>query len=136
MGISTPPQKKKSGSYFYNYKGFFSIIMLAIVNSNYEFMYLNIGKNGRNSDANIIEHTKFYQLLQSGSLNLLTCNETLEGMNCVLVADDAFAVRDLLKPFPVRNMTPEHRIFTYRLSRAQRLVENAFGIMANRFHIF
>ena len=32
-------------------------------------------------------------------------------------------------------MDPEERIFNYRLSRAQSVVENTFGILANRFHV-
>lgn len=71
-------------------------------------IHLDIGKKGCNSDASIIQHTKFYQLLQSDSLNLPTCNETLEDMNFVFVADDAFTLREHpLKAFPMRNMTPE-----------------------------
>ncbi|PIO23811.1 hypothetical protein AB205_0107630 [Aquarana catesbeiana] len=49
--IVPPPN---SSSYYFNYKGFCSIVMLTVVSANYEFLYLDIGKNGRNSDGGVI----------------------------------------------------------------------------------
>ncbi|KAG8239124.1 hypothetical protein J437_LFUL018788 [Ladona fulva] len=46
----------------------------------------------------------------------------------VFVADDAFPPC-ILKPHPNRDLTEEKRNFNYRLSRARRIVENAFGIL-------
>lgn len=58
-------------------------------------------------------------------------------MNFVFVADDAFALhKNVIKPYPQRNLTQEQRIFNYRLSRARRTVENAFGILSSRFRVF
>ena len=42
----------------------------------------------------------------------------------------------IVKQFPSRNLSHEQRVYNYRLSRARRVVENAFGIMSTRFRVF
>ena len=41
------------GSKFYNYKGFHSIVLMAIANANYEFIFVQSGAEGSNSDGGI-----------------------------------------------------------------------------------
>ena len=133
-----PPAK--SGSYYYNYKHTHSIVLMAIVNANYEFNYCDAGTNGRNSDGGVISNTQFYERLSNGTLNLpepkkVTKSERV--LPYVFVGDEAFALRtDFLKPYRRDALTQETRIFNYRLSRARRIVENAFGILSARFQIF
>ncbi|KAK1892930.1 Protein ALP1-like [Dissostichus eleginoides] len=53
-----------------------------------------------------------------------------------IVGDNAFGInKRLMNPFPIRNMEHHERIFNYRLSRARRVVENAFGILAHKFRV-
>lgn len=55
----------------------------------------------------------------------------------VIVGDDAFPLgRNLMKPYPGRDLSVEKTIHNYRLSRAWRVSENAFGILGSRFQIF
>ena len=58
-------------------------------------------------------------------------------MPYVIFGDEAFPLKPyLLKPYPARQLDMSKRVFNYRLSRARRIVENAFGILASRFAIF
>lgn len=50
---------------------------------------------------------------------------------------EAFGLRKyLLRPFGRTHLTVEKRIINYRLSRAQRYVECALGILTNKWPIF
>lgn len=55
----------------------------------------------------------------------------------VFVGDDAFAwKKNMMKPYPQHGLTEDKRVYNYRHSRARRLSENLFGILANRWRVF
>lgn len=126
IGIRAPP---KTGSDYFNYKQSFSIILMALVDHDYCFTYIDVGAKGRASDGGVWRNCSFNEALQADVLNIPS--------DAVIVADDAFPLTTfLLKPYSKRNLSRAERIFNYRLSRARRISENAFGILVSKFRIF
>lgn len=129
-----------SGSEFYNYKNFFSIVLFAVVEADYNFMYVNIGCQGRMSDGGVFANTEFKRFHEECTLNLPS-EMPLEGrqkkLPHVFVADDAFPLQqNIMKPYPgIQGKGTKKRIFNYRLSRSRRVVENAFGIISSVFRM-
>jgi hypothetical protein len=52
-----------TGSYYFNYKQSFSIVLMAIVNTNCEFIMVDVGANGRVSDRRVFSNTVLYEKL-------------------------------------------------------------------------
>ena len=130
----------RSGSTYYNYKHTFSIVLMALVDADYKFLYIDVGAQGRISDAGVYNNCSLSKKLETNTLNIPPA-EFLEqtDFHCpyMIVADDAFPLRTyIMKPYARRGMNKKEIIFNYRLSRARRVVENAFGILANRFRVF
>lgn len=130
-----------SGTEYYNYKHFFSIVLFALVDVDYCFRYVDIGSQGRLSDGGIFKRTTLYKRLEEKSMkipqpSILQIPYTLR-VPYVILADKAFALNEYtMKPFqgePERG-SPE-RIFNYRLSSGRRVVENAFGIASSVFRV-
>jgi len=135
--IFPPPN---SGSLFYNYKHFSSIVLLGLVDAGYKFLYVDIGSYGRISDGGVFSSCSLSTALETNVLHIPS-DLKLPGSDittpAVIVADDAFPLKTfLMKPYGSKNLTQQQRIYNYRLSRARRVVENAFGILSSRFRVF
>lgn len=133
-------QPAHSGSYCFNYKSYFSIFLFAIVNANYEFLYVHVGTNGRVSDGGVIQETDFYDKLENERLNIPPPANFTNSQICapyVFIGDDAFQLTEhIMKPYRRNINSPRaEKIFNYRICRARRVVENAFGIMSCRFRV-
>ena len=128
-----------AGSTFYNYKGHNSIVLMALIDTNSRFIYVDIGCNGRVSDGEVWSNSSLSELLmdESNPLNIPPSKQ-LPGRNIkipyFIVADRAFPLKTyIMHPYPSRNLYKKKRIFNYRLSKARMNGENAFGILSSRF---
>lgn len=129
-----------SGSEYFNYKSFFSIVLFALVDANYNFLFVDVGAQGRISDGGILKNTILWQKIQEKSLNIPE-PKPLPGrekdLPYVFLGDEAFALHEnIMKPYSGNHQKgSKERIFNYRLSRARRVVENAFGILSSVFRV-
>ena len=136
--VQTPPN---SGSKFFHYKHSFSVVLLALVDARYKFTVVDIGSYGRKSDGGIFAHSKLGKYLET---YLGIPEDTrLRGTSCLaphfIVGHEAFPRKTYLMvsyPGSQSKGDNERSIFSYRLSRARRVVENAFGILSQKFQIY
>jgi len=65
--LQAPPN---SGSTNFSYKGTYSIVLMALVDANYKFLVVDVGGQGRMSDAGLFNRSSLNQLIEAGQLNL------------------------------------------------------------------
>ena len=130
-----------TGSEYRNYKGFFSIVLMALVDADYNFLWIDVGSDGSSNDASIYNGSELKEGLESpNNIFNLPEEKSLPGDDVpvpyYIVGDNAFGInKRLMNPFSIRNMEHHERIFNYRLCRSRRVVENAFGILAHKFRV-
>lgn len=72
--IKCPP---KTGSLTFNYKGFFSTVLLAIVDADYKFIAVDIGSYGREGDAGY----SYVHLASNVFFNMFFCRNLWKVLN-------------------------------------------------------
>lgn len=105
---------KNTCTLFHNYKGFFSLVQLAVCDAKYRFTLVDAGAYGSNNS-------------QGRALTVF-----------FLVGDEIFSLKPwLMRPISGNKLVDERsKVFNYRHSRARRVIENAFGILVARWRIF
>ncbi|KAG0423853.1 hypothetical protein HPB47_000384 [Ixodes persulcatus] len=130
----SPP--KDSAVDYRNYKGWYSVILLALVDHRYLFRYISVGSPGKCHDANVYGRSPLGRLLEDYQVAV---PRSIGGTEIppIVLCDQAFPLtRNLMKPFPHSLSPPQDEgDYNYALSKARRVVENAFGRLKARFRI-
>uniref|UniRef100_A0ABD2WYP2 DDE Tnp4 domain-containing protein n=1 Tax=Trichogramma kaykai TaxID=54128 RepID=A0ABD2WYP2_9HYME len=120
-----------SGSAYYNYKKFHSIVLLAITNIHKRSLIVNLGGYGSLNDAFTFNNSDICAGLEKSEVSIPP-PELLPGSEALvpyyLIGDGGFPVKQyLMKPYTrVNNMMPNMEIFNLRLSHVRQTVECAF----------
>ena len=60
----------KSGTVYHKYKGFFSIIMMAVVDANCKFLWTDVGANGMSSDGQVFNGSSLLRAVERHALDI------------------------------------------------------------------
>lgn len=109
-------QPSSSGTDFFNYRHFFiSVLLLALVDADYKFLYVNVGAAGTAGDAGVYNESSLLKAVVENTLNLplpAGIRGISSKINYHIIGDDAFALsKTMMKPYPHRKLTKEKRIF-------------------------
>ena len=112
--------------------------MLALLDGQYKFRWVDAGTAGSCSDAQIFNASQLKRI-EDGRIGFPSPAPITQGgrdVPCFILADDAFALKTwLMKLYGRRMLTREERIANYKISRGRRVVESAFGILVSRFRV-
>ena len=82
-------------SEYNHYKGYFSLVLLALVDAEYKFLWVNVGASGSSSDALIFNCSKLRRRIENGTLVLPPPEPLGPGepdLYYFLLGDDAFGL--------------------------------------------
>ncbi|XP_069818599.1 uncharacterized protein [Dendropsophus ebraccatus] len=114
---------------------------MAIADAQYKFVAVDIGSFGRTNDSRVFKNSSMSRRLYTGNFGLPD-PRPFPGTDgplvpFVVVADEAFQMcENLLKLYSSRGLNYRQRIYNYRLTRARRFVECAFGILTAKWRVF
>ena len=132
--IKKPP---RSGSLYHNYKGYFSVVLMALVDADYKFLFTDVGGLGHQSDAQLFNHSELKTAMDDGLLNLPDDDPMPnddQNTPYFFLGDDAFALRkNMMKPYSQKGLSREQRIYNYRYCIFY--VSNLFSYTISYFNV-
>ena len=61
---------RNSGTLYHNYKGFFSLVSLAVCDADYCFWMFNVGEYGSNNDSGVLANSNIGKRFEREAFNL------------------------------------------------------------------
>ena len=98
---------------------------MALVDADYQFIYVDVGYNGRISDGGVFQNCNLSKAIEENALNIPLRRQIMGEIELpyVIVPDDAFPLKENIMNYSFQAIPREKQIFNYRLSRARRTVE-------------
>lgn len=109
--IQAPPN---SGSQYFCYKNTFSDVLLALADAHYNFIAVDVGSYGKNSDGGILNHSMLGKALEQNKLDIpeiAALPGTTNEVPFVIIGDEAFPLKTyLFRLYPGKNLDCNEKI--------------------------
>ncbi|XP_053901516.1 uncharacterized protein LOC128846444 [Malaclemys terrapin pileata] len=119
---------------YINCKGYFSMLLQALVDHKGHFTNINVGWPGKVHDACVFRHSGLFRKLEEGTCfpdQKITAGDV--EMPIVILGDPAYPLMPwLMKPY-TGSLDSSQDLFNYRLSKCRMVVECAFGRLKARW---
>ena len=93
-------------------QGTFSIVLMALVDADYKFIYVDIGCNSRISDRRVFCNYSLLKATEHKDRNIPPSRiiyEEIRPLPYVIVSDYAFPLKENMKPYPLGNLPHEKK---------------------------
>ncbi|CAB1103748.1 unnamed protein product [Ectocarpus sp. CCAP 1310/34] len=128
--ILAPPDSLQTS--YYNYKHFYSISLLAIVDNEGMFRWFCSGAPGACADSGVLTDTAFYEMVQEDQAQPVSSRQLFANGACIL-GDSAFAESPWMRTPIGKPDNRAERFFNYKHSSMRFRVEHAFGRLKKKF---
>ena len=124
--IKYPPGGAEAAKEYFNYKNFYSIILMGVVDARCRFLWANCGSPGSSHDATVFKASSLHQKLSNHEyLSQLTTE--INGIQAppIMLGGSAFPHHTwLLKPYSHAVLSELQSYFNYRLSKGAESSSN------------
>ncbi len=132
--IKCPPGGQEACKEYHNFKNFYSVVLMSMVDAKYRFVWVSCGYPGNSHDSIILQSTSIWSSIKDGKF-LPHFSQKEDGVHIppLVLCDSPFPFDSFfLKPYRNAVLTKEQRFFNYRLRRARMVVEGAYGQLKGR----
>ena len=115
-----------SGSVFYNYKGFFSVVLLAQVGADYKFIWIDTGGESHQSVGQLFGASELKECIDDNTITFPDSDPLPNADRHTpyyILGDDAFSLRMFfpMKPYGRRDLDNDMMVANYRICKGRRV---------------
>ena len=135
--IKCPDGDLEACKEYHNFKNFYSIVLMGLVDAKYRFVWATCGFPGNNHDSIIFQSTNLWNKIEEENYLPEIAKKVFNvSVPPLIIGDSAFPFCPwLMKPYGNSDLTRKQSYFNYRLSRARMVTECAYGQLKGRWRV-